>query len=338
MSGGNLLAMSRLQLALNVDDLEQSIAFYTGLFGTEPAKVKPGYANFAVADPALKLVLIENPGHGGSLNHLGVEVADTDTVDAEQSRLAEVGPGLGRRARHHLLLRPQDKFWVEGAPNGEQWEIYTVLEDAGAFGRRPRRPHDDRRRATTTLLRLARRPGTRRTQNAPTGHWMYRSCASSARSASYSAPPLPGRRSGAGSARRGSTRDDLVADERREGDGGETVPITTSSAAAGRGGRRTDRRRHRAVRDVGDPGPPTTTTVNTPCSRPRTASDAALCSMLVRNAAEAMSAAPPITSISTAADEHRPLARCRRGPRRGRSRTWPDPRRSRDASTARPWR
>src|SRR6188472_2136603 len=81
-------AMSRLQLALNVDDLEQSIAFYTGLFGTGPAKVKPGYANFAVSDPALKLVLIENPGHGGSLNHLGVEVEDVDTVDAIQSRLA----------------------------------------------------------------------------------------------------------------------------------------------------------------------------------------------------------------------------------------------------------
>ena len=70
--------MSRLQLALNVDDLDESIAFYTTLFGTEPAKVKPGYANFAVAEPPLKLVLIENPGQGGSLNHLGVEVADTD--------------------------------------------------------------------------------------------------------------------------------------------------------------------------------------------------------------------------------------------------------------------
>ena len=74
--------MSRIQLALNVDDLEQSVAFYSTLFATEPAKRRPGYANFAVAEPPLKLVLIENPGHGGSLNHLGVEVADTDTVDA----------------------------------------------------------------------------------------------------------------------------------------------------------------------------------------------------------------------------------------------------------------
>ena len=64
--------MSRVQLALNVDDVEQSVAFYSRLFGTEPAKTRPGYANFAVAEPPLKLVLIENPGHGGSLNHLGV--------------------------------------------------------------------------------------------------------------------------------------------------------------------------------------------------------------------------------------------------------------------------
>src|SRR3954452_1114872 len=98
MSGGNLVHMSRIQLALNVEDLEQSIAFYTSLFGTEPAKVKPGYANFAVAEPALKLVLIENPGRGGSLNHLGVEVPDTDTVDTEQRRLARAGVASGGRA------------------------------------------------------------------------------------------------------------------------------------------------------------------------------------------------------------------------------------------------
>jgi catechol 2,3-dioxygenase-like lactoylglutathione lyase family enzyme len=81
----------RVQLALNVNDLEESIAFYTKLFGIEPAKVRPGYANFAVADPPLKLILMENPGQGGSLNHLGVEVPGTDAVDAEQTRLAEAG-------------------------------------------------------------------------------------------------------------------------------------------------------------------------------------------------------------------------------------------------------
>ena len=83
--------MSRLQLALNVDDLDTSIAFYGALFGATPAKVKPGYANFAIAEPPLKLILIENPGQGGSINHLGVEVADTDAVDATQTRLAAEG-------------------------------------------------------------------------------------------------------------------------------------------------------------------------------------------------------------------------------------------------------
>src|SRR3954462_15655059 len=85
--------MSRVQLALDVDDLERSVAFYTRLFATAPAKVRPGYANFVVSEPPLKLVLIENPGHGGSLNRLGVEVADTDAVDAEQARLAAAGFG-----------------------------------------------------------------------------------------------------------------------------------------------------------------------------------------------------------------------------------------------------
>ena len=126
--------MSRLQLALDVDDLDAAIAFYRTLFGTEPAKTKPGYANFAVADPPLKLVLIENPGHGGSINHLGVEVADVATVDAEQARLA--GHGLvGREERGTVCCyAKQDKFWVERVPDGLSWEVYTVLEDAESFG------------------------------------------------------------------------------------------------------------------------------------------------------------------------------------------------------------
>jgi catechol 2,3-dioxygenase-like lactoylglutathione lyase family enzyme len=122
--------MSRVQLALNVDNLEESIAFYTKLFATEPAKVRPGYANFAVAEPPLKLVLIEKPGVGGSVNHLGVEVADTDTVDAEQARLADAGFASIAERGTTCCYAKQDKFWVEGAPNGERWEIYTVLEDS----------------------------------------------------------------------------------------------------------------------------------------------------------------------------------------------------------------
>jgi catechol 2,3-dioxygenase-like lactoylglutathione lyase family enzyme len=126
--------MSRLQLALNVDDLETSIAFYTRLFDTAPAKVRSGYANFAVLEPPLKLVLIENPGRGGSVNHLGVEVADTDTVEREQTRLAEAGLAATEERDTTCCYARQDKFWVEGAPNGEQWEVYTVLEDTATFG------------------------------------------------------------------------------------------------------------------------------------------------------------------------------------------------------------
>ena len=125
--------MSRLQLALNVDDLESSISFYSGLFGTEPAKVKPGYANFAIAEPPLKLVLVENPGQGGSINHLGVEVPDVDTVDDELSRLSAAGFASTEERDTTCCYAKQDKFWVENTPNGERWEIYTVLEDAETF-------------------------------------------------------------------------------------------------------------------------------------------------------------------------------------------------------------
>jgi catechol 2,3-dioxygenase-like lactoylglutathione lyase family enzyme len=126
--------MSRIQLALNVENLDESIAFYAKLFDTEPAKVRPGYANFAVAEPPLKLVLIENPGLGGSVNHLGVEVADTDTVDAEQTRLARAGFVSTDERGATCCYAKQDKFWVDGAPNGERWEIYTVLADSAVAG------------------------------------------------------------------------------------------------------------------------------------------------------------------------------------------------------------
>jgi catechol 2,3-dioxygenase-like lactoylglutathione lyase family enzyme len=125
--------MSRVQLALNVDDLDTSVAFYSKLFGTPPAKVRPGYANFAVEQPPLKLVLIENPGQGGSVNHLGVEVGDVDTVDAEQARLSTAGLASVDERGTTCCYAKQDKFWVEGTPNGERWEIYTVLEDSATF-------------------------------------------------------------------------------------------------------------------------------------------------------------------------------------------------------------
>ena len=123
----------RIQLAINVDDLDQSIGFYSKLFGADPAKVRPGYANFAVAEPLLKLVLLENPGQGGSLNHLGVEVADTDVVEAEQARLAEAGLAAVEERDTTCCYARKDKFWVTGAPDGERWEIYTVLADSPTF-------------------------------------------------------------------------------------------------------------------------------------------------------------------------------------------------------------
>jgi len=125
--------MSRIQLALNVDDVEAATAFYTKLFGTGPAKRRPGYANFAIANPSLKLVLLENPGRGGTLNHLGVEVGSVDEVDAEQARPAGLGLASIEERGTTCCYAQQDKFWVEGTPGGERWEVYTVLADSPTF-------------------------------------------------------------------------------------------------------------------------------------------------------------------------------------------------------------
>jgi catechol 2,3-dioxygenase-like lactoylglutathione lyase family enzyme len=125
--------MSRIQLALNVDDVQAATAFYAKLFGAEPAKTRPGYANFAIANPPLKLVLLENPGRGGSLNHLGIEVQSIDEVDAEQIRLAGEGLASTDERGTTCCYAKQDKFWVQGTPGGEPWEIYTVLADSPTF-------------------------------------------------------------------------------------------------------------------------------------------------------------------------------------------------------------
>jgi len=125
--------MSRVQLALNVDDLDASIAFYSRLLGVAPAKIKPGYANFAVADPPLKLVLISNPGNGGSVNHLGVEVDSTETVHAEIGRLTDAGLFTEEEMNTTCCFATQDKVWVTG-PDRERWEVYTKLADSETFG------------------------------------------------------------------------------------------------------------------------------------------------------------------------------------------------------------
>jgi catechol 2,3-dioxygenase-like lactoylglutathione lyase family enzyme len=125
--------MSRIQLALNVDDVGAATAFYRKLLGVEPAKTRPGYANFAVTDPPLKLVLLENPGSGGTLNHLGIEHGSADEVDAEQTRLAGLGLVSVDERGTTCCYAKQDKFWIEGAADGERWEVYTVLADSPTF-------------------------------------------------------------------------------------------------------------------------------------------------------------------------------------------------------------
>lgn len=122
--------MSRVQLALNVADIDEAVAFYSKLFGTEPAKVRPGYANFAVADPPLKLVLIEDATKvPGSINHLGVEVASTGEVSAAKERLAKVGLATAVEEATTCCYALQDKVWASG-PGGQPWEFYTVLADS----------------------------------------------------------------------------------------------------------------------------------------------------------------------------------------------------------------
>lgn len=120
--------MGRVQLAINVKDVDEAVAFYGKLFDAQPAKRKPGYANFAIADPPLKLVLIENASAPGTLNHLGVEVESRDAVAAATQRLS--GSGLATREESGVCCyAEQDKVWVTD-PGGTAWEVYTVIKDA----------------------------------------------------------------------------------------------------------------------------------------------------------------------------------------------------------------
>jgi catechol 2,3-dioxygenase-like lactoylglutathione lyase family enzyme len=122
--------MSRVQLALRVADLEGSIAFYAKLFGTEPAKRRPGYANFAITEPPLKLVLLEGENDEPTrIDHLGVEVEDAAQVTAATSRLADQGMATDVEENTTCCYALQDKVWVTG-PGRERWEVYTVLADA----------------------------------------------------------------------------------------------------------------------------------------------------------------------------------------------------------------
>jgi Glyoxalase/Bleomycin resistance protein/Dioxygenase superfamily len=121
--------MSRVQLALNVSNLHDAIGFYSKLFNTEPAKVRDGYANFAIENPPLKLVLMEGAGQPGTLNHLGVEVESTALVTDAISRLQNQGLETEVEEQTTCCFAVQDKVWVNG-PDAEPWEVYTVLADA----------------------------------------------------------------------------------------------------------------------------------------------------------------------------------------------------------------
>jgi len=140
--------MGRVQLALNVSDVDAAVAFYSKLFQAEPAKRRPGYANFAIADPPLKLVLLEaadtdarGSGTAGALNHLGIEVASTDEVNAATARLADAGLATAGEANTTCCYAVQDKVWVDD-PDGAPWEVYTVLADAPAEVTTPGRVGD----------------------------------------------------------------------------------------------------------------------------------------------------------------------------------------------------
>jgi catechol 2,3-dioxygenase-like lactoylglutathione lyase family enzyme len=126
---GRETVMSRVQLALRVPDLDAAVAFYTRLFATAPAKRRPGYANFAIAEPPLKLVLLEGaPGVETALDHLGVEVETTDAVTTAAARLATEGVPTTEQSNTTCCYAVTDKVWAT-APGAERWEVYTVLDD-----------------------------------------------------------------------------------------------------------------------------------------------------------------------------------------------------------------
>ena len=126
-------ATGRLQLALNVSDLDAAIVFYSKMFGTGPVKVKPGYANFAIAEPPLKLVLFSGVGEPGTLNHLGVEVSSADAVAAAENRLSDEGLVTTEVSETTCCFAAKTETWLE-APDGQRWEWYVKRDDIEDFG------------------------------------------------------------------------------------------------------------------------------------------------------------------------------------------------------------
>ena len=126
----------RLQLALNVEDLDEAIDYYSKLFGAEVNKREPGYANFAIEHPPLKLVLFENPGEEQRLNHLGVEAFEQSEVDEAIERFSNAGINESEEKESTCCFATQNKVWSTD-PAGNRWEWYRILEDADSFGTTP---------------------------------------------------------------------------------------------------------------------------------------------------------------------------------------------------------
>ena len=127
--------MSRFQMSINVRDADEAVVFYTKLFGVGPAKQRPGYANFVVANPPMKLIVIEGEGEPGTINHVGIEVANTEEVSAEAMRLEGEGLAIKVDGTHTCCYATQDKVWTMD-PAGVPWEVYAVIEDTAEFGAR----------------------------------------------------------------------------------------------------------------------------------------------------------------------------------------------------------
>ena len=143
----------RLQLALNVEDIDEAVSFYSKLFGVEPAKRKPGYANFAVAQPPLKLVLFEVKGAAERLNHLGVEVFEAEDVTRATERLRQAGLADLVEDEATCCYAKQDKVWAL-EPQGLRWEWYRVLEDTETFGAEPELPGADPKATQAAMARV----------------------------------------------------------------------------------------------------------------------------------------------------------------------------------------
>jgi lactoylglutathione lyase len=129
----------RLQLALNVEDLDEAVDFYSKMFDHQPDKVRPGYANFAIEEPPLKLVLFEVPGESGSINHLGVEVEDASQVESAATRLHSAGLETTAVAEAECCYAAKTETWLE-SPDGTHWEWYVKRADSDSDSARVQVP------------------------------------------------------------------------------------------------------------------------------------------------------------------------------------------------------